>query len=50
MTPDLGKALFPRLQRDQRRHKMRVLLAVLLTGLVIAGVTALIMIKMGKAH
>ena len=50
MTPDLGKVLFPRLQRDQRRQKMRILLAVLLTGLVIAGVTALIIVKMGKAH
>jgi hypothetical protein len=29
---------------------MRILLAVLLTGLVIAGVTALIIVKMGKAH
>jgi hypothetical protein len=29
---------------------MRVLLAVLLTGLVIAGITVLIMIKLGKPH
>jgi hypothetical protein len=29
---------------------MRILLAVLLMGLVIAGITALIMIKLGKAH
>jgi hypothetical protein len=29
---------------------MHILLAVLLTGLVIAGITALIMIKTGRAH
>jgi len=49
MTPDFGKLLFPRLQRDQRRREMRILLAVWLTGLVIAGIIALVMIKMGKA-
>jgi hypothetical protein len=50
MTPDLGKILFPRLQRDQRRREMRILLGALLTGLVIAGITALVMIKMGKTN
>jgi hypothetical protein len=50
MTPDFGKLLFPRLQPDQRRREMRVLLAALLTGLVIAGTTALVMIVVGKAR
>lgn len=50
MMPDLGKLLFPRLQRDQRRREIRILLAVLLTALLIAGITTLMMIKMGKAH
>lgn len=49
MTLNLGKLLFPRLQPDQRRREMRVLLAALLTGLVIAGTTALVMIVVGKA-
>ena len=49
MTPDFGKLLFPRLQPDQRRREMRILLAALLTGLVIASAIALVMIAMGKA-
>jgi hypothetical protein len=49
MTPNFGKLLFPRLPPDQRRREMRVLLAALLTGLVIAGTTALVMIVVGKA-
>lgn len=48
--PDLGKLLFPRLQRDQRLREMRILLAGLLIALVIAGITTLMMIKMGRAH
>ena len=34
-----------------RRHEIRILLAVLLTALLIAGITTLTeLIKMGKAH
>jgi hypothetical protein len=49
MTPDFGKLLFPRLQPDQRRREMRTLFFALLTGLVIAGITAMVMIMLGKA-
>ena len=49
MTPNFGKLLFPRLQPDQRRREMRVLLAALLAGLVIASTIALVMIVVGKA-
>jgi hypothetical protein len=49
MTLNFGKLLFPRLQPDQRRREMRALLAALLTGLVIAGTTALGMIMVGMA-
>jgi len=49
MTPDLGKLLFPRLPRDQRRREMQVLLAALLVGLVIAGAMAMVMIMLAKA-
>ena len=48
MTPDLGKLLFPRLQPDQRRREMHFLLTALLTGLITAGIIALVMIVMGK--
>ena len=48
MTPDFGKLLFPRLQPDQRRREMRTLLAALLAGLVIASITALVMILVVK--
>jgi len=34
---------------DQRRRKTRILTAPLLAGLVIAGVTAMVMIMLGKA-
>jgi hypothetical protein len=49
MTPDLGKLFFPRLQPDQRRREMRILLAVLLTGLAVAGFTATVMIMSAEA-
>jgi hypothetical protein len=48
MTPDLGKLLFPRLQPDQRRREIRTLLFALLAGLAIAGITAMVMIMLGK--
>lgn len=51
MMPDWGKILFPRLQRNQRRHEMRVLFAALLVGLVVAGMIVLLIIvaeKVGK--
>ena len=49
MTPDLGKLLFPRLQPDQRRREIRTRLFALLAGLAIAGITAIVMIMLGKA-
>ena len=50
MTLSLGKLLFPRLQPDQRRKEMRVLLGALLTGLITAGLIVLVMILMGVKH
>lgn len=49
MMPDWGKILFPRLQRNQRRHEMRVLSAALLVGLVVAGMIVLLIIVAEKA-
>ena len=49
VTLNFGKLLFPRLQPDQRRREKRILLFALLTGLVIAGITAIVMIMLGKA-
>jgi hypothetical protein len=46
MTLSLGKLLYPRLQPDQRRREMYFLLSALLTGLVTAGIIALVMIVM----
>jgi hypothetical protein len=40
----LGKLLFPRMQEDQRRHQLYILLASLLVGLVISGVIVIIML------
>ena len=48
MKPDLGKLLFPRLPPDLQRRKLRVMFAVLLTGLVLAGVVALVMFEADK--
>jgi hypothetical protein len=48
MTPNLGKLLFPRLQPDQRRRELRNWFAALLTGLVIAGTVALVMLMVAK--
>ena len=48
MKSDFGKLLFPRLQPDQRRREMHTLLAALLAGLVIAGITATVMILVVK--
>jgi hypothetical protein len=48
MTLSLGKLLYPRLQPDQRRRQMHVLLTALLTGLLTAGVIAAVMIVMVK--
>ena len=50
MTLSLGKLLFPRLQPDQRRKEMRVLLGALLTGLITASLIVLVMILMGGKH
>ena len=41
--------MFPHLPPDQRRREMRTLFATLLTGLVIAGITATVMVLMGRA-
>jgi hypothetical protein len=48
MTLSLGKLLYPRLQPDQRRREMHVLLTALLTGLITAGIIAVVMIVMGE--
>ena len=48
MTLSLGKLLYPNLQPDQRQREMHVLLTTLLTGLITAGIIALVMIVMGK--
>ena len=48
MKPDLGKLLFPRLQRGQRRREMLILLAALLVGLALAGIIAAVMIHTGR--
>jgi hypothetical protein len=50
MTLSLGKLLFPRLQPDQRRKEMHVLLGALLTGLITAGLIVLVMILTGGKH
>ena len=50
MTLSLGKLLYPRLQPDQRRRQMHVLLTALLTGLVTAGIVVVVMIVMGQKH
>ncbi len=48
MKPDLGKLLYPRLSPDQRRRELRVLLAALLTGLVIAAAIAVVIFEADK--
>lgn len=48
MTLNFGKLLFPRLQPDQRRREIHTLLAALLTGVVIAGSVALVMLLVAK--
>ncbi len=50
MTLSLGKLLYPRLQPDQCRREMHVLLTALLTGLITAGLIAVVMIVMGHKH
>jgi hypothetical protein len=49
MAPNFGKLLFPRLQPDQRRREVRNLFFALLAGLAFAGITAMVMIMLGKA-
>jgi hypothetical protein len=49
MTLNFGKLLFPRLQPDQRRREIRTLCFALLAGLATAGITAMVMIMLGKA-
>jgi hypothetical protein len=49
MMPDFGKLLFPRLQRNQRRHEMRVLSAAILVGLAVGGIIVFLMIIKEKA-
>ncbi|MGA2788835.1 MAG: hypothetical protein ABSF60_15045 [Verrucomicrobiota bacterium] len=46
----MRKLLYPRLQPDQRRREIHFLLAALLTGLVTAGIIALMMIVTGERH
>jgi hypothetical protein len=49
MTLNFRKLLFPRLQPDQRPREMRTLRFGLLAALAIAGITAIVMIMLGKA-
>jgi hypothetical protein len=44
----LGKLLFPHLPRDQRKHQMSTLTAVLIFSLIVAGTLAIIMLRLGK--
>ena len=48
MKPDLGKFLYPRLQRGQRRREMFNHLVALLVGLALAGIIAAVMIHTGR--
>jgi len=48
MTLNFGKLLFPRLQPDQRRREMRILLFALLAGLAIASAVALAMLLLAR--
>jgi hypothetical protein len=43
-----GKLLFPRLPPDLQRRKINILLAVLLVGLFLGGLTALMMVLRNK--
>jgi hypothetical protein len=47
--PDLGKQLFPRLQRDERRRKMRTLSIALLAGILVAGSLAVVFVLLNKS-
>jgi hypothetical protein len=44
MRLSLGKLLFPRLPRDQRRHRMRILWMCLVIGLIVSGGIVLVML------
>ena len=48
MLPDVGKWLFPRLQRDERKRRMRTLSIALLTGILVAGALAVAIILLNK--
>jgi hypothetical protein len=50
MILDFRKLLYPKSQPDQRRREIHILLTALLTGLVTAGIIALVMIVMGEQH
>jgi hypothetical protein len=45
MKPDLAKLLFPRLPPDLQRRKLRVMFVALFTGLLVAGIVALVMFE-----
>lgn len=49
MLPDLGKILFPRLQRDERRRRMRTLSIALLAGILVAGSLAVVFVLLNKS-
>jgi hypothetical protein len=48
MLPDVGKWLFPRLQRDERMRRMRTLSIALLTGILVAGALAAAIILLNR--
>jgi hypothetical protein len=46
----LGKILFPRLERWQRRRRVVMIIATVLTGLVLAGLVGLVMVLKNHSH
>ena len=48
MRFNLGKLLFPRLQRDQRRRALGKILLVGLAALLVAGAVAAMMVSFNK--
>jgi hypothetical protein len=51
MFSAIGKFLFPRLQPDQQRREMFIILAAIVVGLVFAGiVTLVILVKANFGH
>ncbi len=45
---NLGKMLFPNLPPDLRRRRMSVLFITVFVGLMVAGITVLLMTETGK--